>query len=119
VTSPPRFKSQNHISMTPVRKVLTGKHILWYKAVIVQVASCWLHTAAAWVQSQVMSCEICGGQSENAAVLQFSLPIVIPLTAAYSSIIQGWYNAGTSFSLEQHTRSILHWSQIVTNPLGN
>jgi hypothetical protein len=48
-------------------------------------------TMAAWVQSQVRSCRICGGQSGIGAgflwVLWFLLPILIPPTAPHSLII--------------------------------
>jgi hypothetical protein len=56
-------------------------------------------TAAARVRSQVRSCGIYGGQSGTGAgfprVLRFPLPILIPPTAPYSSIIRGWYNRPT------------------------
>jgi hypothetical protein len=48
------------------------------------------------VRSQVRSCGICDGQSGietgSLRVLRFPLPILIPLNAAYSSIIRGWHN---------------------------
>jgi hypothetical protein len=65
--------------------------------VIAQAVSRRLPTAAAPVRVQIRSCEIRGGQSGTGAdflrVLRFPLPILIPLTAPYSSsIIRGWYD---------------------------
>jgi hypothetical protein len=49
---------------------------------IAQAVSRWLPTAAGWVQTQVWSSGICGGQSGAGAgflrVLRFPLPIFIP-----------------------------------------
>jgi hypothetical protein len=65
---------------------------------IAQAVSSWLHTAAARVRAWVWSCGICGGRSGTGAgflrVLQFPLPVFIPLIAPQSpsSIIWGWYN---------------------------
>jgi hypothetical protein len=63
---------------------------------IAQADSRKLPTAVVWVQAQVRSCAICGGQSGTGAgflqVLQFPLPIRIPPIAPQSlSIICGWY----------------------------
>jgi hypothetical protein len=68
--------------------------------VIAQVVSRRLHTEAARIRGRVGTCGICGRQSDTGAgfsrVLRFSLPIVIPPTASYSSfIIRGWYNRPT------------------------
>jgi hypothetical protein len=58
-----------------------------------------LLTVAAHVGAQGRSCGICGGQRGTAAgflqVLQFPLPIIIPLIAPQSPspIIRGWYNS--------------------------
>jgi hypothetical protein len=57
-------------------------------------------TAAARVRSPVRSCKICGGKSFTEAGYtrehQFPLPILIALTAPYSSIIQVSYKRPTS-----------------------
>jgi hypothetical protein len=60
-----------------------------------------LPTAAAWVRTQVRSCEVCGTQSGTRAgflpIHQFPLPILIPPTALHSSSIsRGWYNRPNS-----------------------
>jgi hypothetical protein len=67
---------------------------------IAQEVSRWLPTAAAAarVQTRVLSCEICGGQSGAGGgflrVLRFSLQIFIPPISPQSPspIIRGWYN---------------------------
>jgi hypothetical protein len=71
----------------------------------------WILTAANWVQSQVRSCGIFGGQSGTGAgflqVLWIPLPICIPSTAPHSSpcIIQGWYNEPNSDRRTKRTQS--------------
>jgi hypothetical protein len=49
---------------------------------IAEAVSCWLPTAAAWVQSRVWSSGVCGGQSGAGAgflrVLRFPLPFIPP-----------------------------------------
>jgi hypothetical protein len=58
----------------------------------------WLPTAAARVQTRVLSCGICDGQSGAGAgflrVLRFALPIFIPPISLQSPspIIRGWCN---------------------------
>jgi hypothetical protein len=81
----------------------TAKHTVIMSTVTVswpQTVSHWLPTLAAWVRAQAKSCGICDGQSGTGAgflrVLQFPLPILIPSTAPYSSIIRGWYNMPNS-----------------------
>jgi hypothetical protein len=54
----------------------------------------------AWIQSQGRSCWICDGRSGTGQVIwviQFPLPIFIPLNIPHSSItILGWYNRSNS-----------------------
>jgi hypothetical protein len=65
---------------------------------IAQVVSCWLPTVPTQVRTRVRSCGICSGRSGTGAgllgVLQFPLPIFIPLIAPQSpsSIIWGCYS---------------------------
>jgi hypothetical protein len=60
--------------------------------VIAEVIGHHLVTMVAWVQSQVRSCGICGGQSGIGMgflqVLSFRLPVLTQPTAAHSLIIQ-------------------------------
>jgi hypothetical protein len=55
---------------------------------LAQAVSCRLHTAAAWVRTQVKSCEMCDGQSGTGAgflqVLRFPLTNFIPPTSLTS-----------------------------------
>jgi hypothetical protein len=79
-----------------------------------QAVSLRLPTVVAWVQAQVMSCGICGGQSGTGAgflqVLRFPLPILFPLTAPHSSsIVWGWYSRPISGG---HTK----WTQSHSTP---
>jgi hypothetical protein len=75
-----------------------------------------LPTAAAWVRSQIRSCEIRGGQSGTGAgflrVLRLPLPIIIP----YSSIIRGWYNMPISGRRTKWTQS--HSTPLKTGSYG-
>jgi hypothetical protein len=69
-----------------------------------------LPTTAVRVGAQVRSCGICGGQSCTGAgflqVLQFPLPIIIPLSDPHSwSITQGWYNRPVSCRPTKCTQS--------------
>jgi hypothetical protein len=70
----------------------------WAGRAIAQAVSRQLPTAAAWVQAQILPCEICGGQRGAGAgflqLLRFPLPIFIKPIAPQSpsSIIWGWYN---------------------------
>jgi hypothetical protein len=63
---------------------------------ITEAGSCRISTAAAGIISKVKLCGICGGQSGTGAyllrVFRFFLPILIPPSAPYSSIIRRWYN---------------------------
>jgi hypothetical protein len=65
-----------------------------------QSVSLLLPTAAALVRSQVRSRGIfggrCGTDADFLRVVRFPLPILIPPTAPYSSIIRGWYKGPTS-----------------------
>jgi hypothetical protein len=68
-----------------------------------------LPTAAARVLSQVTSCGICCGQNGTGAgflwVFLFPLPLLIPLNAPYSSIIQGGYNRPIKGRRSKETQS--------------
>jgi hypothetical protein len=61
---------------------------------IAQAVSRRLPTTTARVRSQARTCGICCGQSDTEA--GFLLPILIPLNAPYSSIVQGCYNSPIS-----------------------
>jgi hypothetical protein len=65
----------------------TAHSNLQWSRTITQAGSPRLSSAAAWVRSQVKSCEFCGGQSGTGAgslrVLRFPLPILIPLNYAW------------------------------------
>jgi hypothetical protein len=85
-------------------------HRLWRLGrATAQAVSLRLPTAAARVWSQVRTCGICGGHSGAGAgflrVLRFSLQILIPPTAPYSSIIQDWYNRPISGRRTKWTQS--------------
>jgi hypothetical protein len=79
---------------------LTEVFLPWYSRgsgrAIAQAVSRWLPTAAARVQTRVLSCGICGGQSGAGVgflrVFQFTLPIFIPPVSQQSPspIIRGW-----------------------------
>jgi hypothetical protein len=71
-------------------------------------------TAAARVQAQFRSCEICGGESGTGAGflrgLRFPLPVLIPPTAPHSSsVIRGWYNMPVSGGRTK-------WTQVSPHP---
>jgi hypothetical protein len=82
-----------------------------FACVLAQEFSSRLPTAAVWVQTQVRSCGICGGQSVTGTdflrVLRFPLPVLIPPTAPHSSspIIRGWYNRPKSGRRTKWTQS--------------
>jgi hypothetical protein len=75
-----------------------------------QAVSRWLPTDANQVRSQVRSCGICGEQCSIGTGFRrahrFLLPILIPLTAPYSSsIIRGWQNRLNSGRRTKWTQS--------------
>jgi hypothetical protein len=76
---------------------------------VAHAASRWLPTAAARVRAQVRSCGIYGGKSGTGAnflrVLRFLLPILIPPTAPFSSIIRDLYNRAVSGRRTKWTQS--------------
>jgi hypothetical protein len=76
---------------------------------VAQAGSSRLPSAAAWVQSQIRSCGNYGGKSGTGVgflrVLRFPLPLLIPLTAVYSSIISGWYSRPNSGRRTKWTQS--------------
>jgi hypothetical protein len=83
---------------------------LYVGRAIAQAVSRRRPTAAARVRAKVSSCGICGVQSGTGVgflrVLRFPLPVLIPLTAPYSSsIIRGWYNRPVSGRSTNWTQS--------------
>jgi hypothetical protein len=106
--------ADNNLESLCIIRTVQLRTVRWDRGrAIVQVVSRRLPTAAAWVQSQVRLCGICGGQSGTGVgffrVLRFLLLILIAPTAPHSLsssfIIRGYYNRPVSGRRRKWTQS--------------